>query len=131
MTKIYLGPAGTGGSSERGFIDVKKKGLDAVEIEFTYSVWMKASDARKIAELNKKLKELNEKVKELKAELLKSPNIENIAVSSNNLTTWGNTGPIEWETKNPDELIEIGYNWVDYDFLKTFDLDFFENFLKF
>ncbi|MBN2347596.1 MAG: ABC transporter permease [Bacteroidales bacterium] len=71
----------------------------------------------KISSLGK----LNAKAKELKAELLKNPNIENIAVSSNELTSWGNSGPIEWEGRNQDELIEIGYNWVDYDFLKTFD----------
>jgi putative ABC transport system permease protein len=70
----------------------------------------------------KTLGKLNEKTKELKAELLKNPNIENIAVSSNDLTSWGNSGPMEWEGRNEDEQIEIGYNWVDYDFLETFDL---------
>ena len=38
---IKIGPAGTRGSSEEGFLAIKKAGLDAVEIEFTYSVWMK------------------------------------------------------------------------------------------
>lgn len=53
---IKLGPAGTGGSSEQGFIIISKSGLKAVEIEFTYSIWMKESEAVKIRELNKKLK---------------------------------------------------------------------------
>lgn len=53
--KILIGPAGTGGSSDEGFLLVKKSGLDAVEIEFTYGVWMAKADALKIAELNKKL----------------------------------------------------------------------------
>jgi deoxyribonuclease-4 len=54
--KILIGPAGTGGSSDEGFLAVKKAGLDAVEVEFTYGVWMTKADALKIAELNKKLK---------------------------------------------------------------------------
>jgi deoxyribonuclease-4 len=54
-SKILVGPAGSGGSSEEGFIVVKNSGLDAVEIEFTYSIWMDKKQAEKIAELNKKL----------------------------------------------------------------------------
>jgi len=56
MSKILIGPAGTGGSSEEGFKLIKKSGLDAVEIEFTYSVWMKKEDAVEINKLNKELK---------------------------------------------------------------------------
>ena len=56
MAKIMIGPAGTGGSSEEGFRLIKGKGLDAVEIEFTYGVWMKKSDALKLNSLNKELK---------------------------------------------------------------------------
>jgi len=52
---INIGPAGTGGASEKSFEDIKKLGLDAVEIEFTYSVWMTPAQAKKIKELNKKL----------------------------------------------------------------------------
>ncbi len=54
--KILIGPAGTNGSSEEGFIAVKKAGLDAVEVEFTYGVWMNKQEALKIAELNRNLK---------------------------------------------------------------------------
>ena len=54
--KIEVGPAGTGGGGEQGFIDIKNQGLEAVEVAFTYGVWMKPEQARKIAELNKKLK---------------------------------------------------------------------------
>ena len=55
MAKILIGPAGTGGSSEKGFKRTKELGLDAVEIEFTYGVWMKKEEAVKICSLNKKL----------------------------------------------------------------------------
>ena len=53
--KLLIGPAGTGGAELDYFEELSKKGLDAVEIEFTYSVWMKKEQAEKIRELNKKL----------------------------------------------------------------------------
>ncbi len=53
---IKLGPAGTGGSKDEGFLAVKQAGLDAVEIEFVHSIWMTEKDAKSISELNKKLK---------------------------------------------------------------------------
>ena len=55
MSKILFGPAGTGGSKEEGFLLVKNSNLEAVEIEFVYSIWMTERDAKSIAELNKKL----------------------------------------------------------------------------
>jgi deoxyribonuclease-4 len=53
--KILIGPAGTGGAELENFEQIKKLGLDAVEIEFTYGVWMKKEQAIAIKELNKKL----------------------------------------------------------------------------
>jgi deoxyribonuclease-4 len=55
MAKIFVGPAGTGGADISNFSKIKELGLDAVEIEFVYSVWMSASQAKSIAEANKKL----------------------------------------------------------------------------
>ena len=49
---IKIGPAGTGGNSKKGFEDIFEAGLDAVEVEFTYNVWMKKEDAIKINSLN-------------------------------------------------------------------------------
>ncbi len=54
-SKILIGPAGTGGAAAENFWAIKKQGLDAVELEFTYSVWMKKEQALAIQELNKKL----------------------------------------------------------------------------
>lgn len=54
-SKILIGPAGTGGASLDNFEYLKKQGADAVEIEFTYSVWMDKKQADAIRELNKKL----------------------------------------------------------------------------
>jgi deoxyribonuclease-4 len=53
--KILIGPAGTGGAEIENFEKIKDLGLDAVELEFTYSVWMSKEQAQKIAEENKKL----------------------------------------------------------------------------
>jgi len=55
-SKILIGPAGTGGASLENFEYLKQQDVDAVEIEFTYSIWMDKKQAEKIAELNKKLK---------------------------------------------------------------------------
>ena len=55
MSKIFIGPAGTGGAEISNFIKLHELGLAAVEVEFTYSVWMKPSQAQAIAEANKKL----------------------------------------------------------------------------
>lgn len=55
MSKIYFGPAGSGGSELKNFEAIKKAGCDSVEIEFVYSIWMSREQAEKIRELNKKL----------------------------------------------------------------------------
>jgi deoxyribonuclease IV len=55
MTKILIGPAGSGGSDLENFEKIKSLDLDAVEIEFTYGVWLTKEKAQKINELNKKL----------------------------------------------------------------------------
>jgi putative ABC transport system permease protein len=68
------------------------------------------------------LGKLNEKTVELKKELLKNPNIGNVTISFTDLTNWSNSGPIGWEGKDETDLTEVGYNWVDYDFLETFQL---------
>jgi len=55
MAKILIGPAGTGGAELKNFEEISKLGLDAVEFEFTYGVWLSKEQANKIQELNKKL----------------------------------------------------------------------------
>jgi deoxyribonuclease-4 len=55
MAKIFIGPAGTGGAEISNFQKIKDIGLDAVEIEFVYSIWMSKEQARAIAEANKKI----------------------------------------------------------------------------
>jgi deoxyribonuclease-4 len=55
VSKILIGPAGTGGAELENFRAIKEAGLDAVEIEFTYGVWMSRSQAEAIKELNSQL----------------------------------------------------------------------------
>lgn len=55
MAKILIGPAGSGGAELKNFQELSDLGLDAVEIEFTYGVWMTKVQAQAIHELNKKL----------------------------------------------------------------------------
>jgi len=55
VAKILIGPAGTGGAGLEGFERVSNAGLNAVEIEFVYSIWLNKEQAEKIAEANKKL----------------------------------------------------------------------------
>ncbi len=69
---------------------------------------------------------LSEKATDLKLELLKNTNIESVTLSNNDMTSWNNSGPIEWEGRDMSQLIEIGYNWVDVDFLETFKLKMLE-----
>ncbi len=53
--KILFGPAGSGGSAPEGFELIKSSGCDAVEIAFTYGIWMNNKQALAIQELNKRL----------------------------------------------------------------------------
>ena len=55
MAKILISPAGSGGAELENFEKISKLGLDGVEIEFTYGVWMTREQAKAIHELNKKL----------------------------------------------------------------------------
>ena len=52
---IYIGPAGTGGKDPENLVQIKKEGFSAVEVAFTYSIWMSNKDAKQYKEMNKKL----------------------------------------------------------------------------
>ncbi len=55
MADILIGPAGSGGSSPENFRKIKDLDLDAVEIAFTYGIWLTREKAEKIKEANKRL----------------------------------------------------------------------------
>ncbi len=54
--KIFIGPAGSGGGEPENFERIKTLGLDAVEIAFTYGIWLTREKAANIREANRKLK---------------------------------------------------------------------------
>jgi putative ABC transport system permease protein len=60
---------------------------------------------------------------QIKNELLKSSNIVNVSASSNGLARWNSSAGIDWPGKQPDQNFDVGVNYVDYDFQKTFQLE--------
>jgi putative ABC transport system permease protein len=67
---------------------------------------------------------LQQKVLLVKDELLRSPFVKGATVSATDFTGFqgAGTGPIEWEGKNRDKLLEVGFNYVDEDFAHTFQI---------
>ncbi|MFO7446711.1 MAG: ABC transporter permease [Ignavibacteriaceae bacterium] len=67
---------------------------------------------------------LRQNVGALKEELLKYPFVKSASVSATNLTSFmgAGTGPIDWAGKNPDYILEVGFNFVDEDFAETFQI---------
>ncbi len=67
---------------------------------------------------------LQQKIPIVKEELLKFPFIKSAAVSATDLTSFqgAGSGPVDWEGKTPDKLVEVGFDFVDEDFSKTFQI---------
>ena len=68
--------------------------------------------------------QVREKVPFLKQELLKRPAVAGVTVSATNLTSFAGSGsgPVEWEGKQTDKPLEVGFNFVDEDFAKTLQI---------
>ncbi|UCB53383.1 MAG: ABC transporter permease [Candidatus Zixiibacteriota bacterium] len=62
----------------------------------------------------------------LKNELLQNPNILSAAAVANGLESWNSSAGVEWSGMQPDQIFDMGLNWVDYDFLKTFGIEMAE-----
>ncbi|OIO40260.1 hypothetical protein AUJ10_03735 [Candidatus Pacearchaeota archaeon CG1_02_31_27] len=56
MVKVLFGPAGFGGSYDKGIPVIAKAGLDCVEVEFVYGVKMSNETAKKVSEFAEKNK---------------------------------------------------------------------------
>jgi putative ABC transport system permease protein len=70
-----------------------------------------------------------EKASTINQELLNHPQVESIASSMFRIDTWGSTdfsSAYYWSGKNKEIESLIGQNWVDYDFLKTLNLEMAE-----
>ena len=67
---------------------------------------------------------LQQDVSVVKEELLKLPSVQSATVSATNLTDFAGagTGPIDWEGKTSTKVLEVGFNFVDDDFAKTFQI---------
>jgi putative ABC transport system permease protein len=67
---------------------------------------------------------LQQNVTVVKDELLKLPFVQSASVSATDLTNFegAGTGPIDWEGKNTDKILEVGFNFVDEDFANTFQI---------
>jgi putative ABC transport system permease protein len=63
----------------------------------------------------------------LKANLLQHSNIHGVTVSRNSLVEWWSSIGIGWEGKRSDqESFDVGLNWIDYDYLETFQMELAE-----
>jgi len=70
-----------------------------------------------------------EKASTIKQELLNHPQVQSIASSRFRMDTWESTdfsSAFSWSGKNKEIESLIGQNWVDYDFLKTLNLEMAE-----
>jgi putative ABC transport system permease protein len=73
--------------------------------------------------------ELKKRSQSIKNELLKSPDIRNVTFSAFSLTDWESSvarRDLEWTGKQADRDFLIGNNYVDYDYLKTFNMKMIE-----
>ena len=58
----------------------------------------------------------------LKEALLNNPDVESATLSSNSLEEWGASASPEWPGKRPDQIFDMGIDWVDEDYLRTLGL---------
>ena len=59
----------------------------------------------------------------VKTELLKHSSISAVSVSSGSVVGWSSSFGIDWPGKLEDQIFDVGYNNVDYDFLEAFGLE--------
>jgi len=59
----------------------------------------------------------------VKRELLKNDKIESAAASMYSLERWVSSAGLGWPGKTPDQIFDIGFNWIDYDYLETLQME--------
>ncbi len=62
----------------------------------------------------------------LKQELLRIPQVDSVTTAANPLIGWWSSSGVGWEGEMSSKKVNLGYNWVDYDYLKTFGLGLVE-----
>jgi len=73
--------------------------------------------------------ELKRRSQNIKNDLLKHPDIRNVTFSAFSLTDWESSVAgrnLDWTGKQTDRDFLIGNNYVDYDYLKTFNMEMIE-----
>jgi putative ABC transport system permease protein len=67
---------------------------------------------------------LQQNVSLVKDELMKYPFVQSASLSATDFTSFegAGSGPIDWEGKTSDKVLEVGFNFVDEDFAKTFQI---------
>jgi ABC-type antimicrobial peptide transport system permease subunit len=70
--------------------------------------------------------ELASRIQVVKDELLNSPNIESITVTTSSLTRWQTSFGVDWDGKPDGYAFDVGYSEVDYDYLETFRMEMVE-----
>ena len=59
----------------------------------------------------------------IKNTLLDYPGIEAVTVSSTGLDSWNSSAGIDWEGNESQKRFDVGFSWVDYDYLSTLKLN--------
>jgi putative ABC transport system permease protein len=67
-------------------------------------------------------RELRQKIDYVKSELLSNPNISNVSVSTFSPGSYPNQS-VDWEGRKEDEELMMPWYSVDYDFIKTFEIE--------
>ncbi|MBN2347602.1 MAG: ABC transporter permease [Bacteroidales bacterium] len=66
------------------------------------------------------------KLNSLKQELSALPGIQNVSISQTVPFSWSDSKKINWEGAEPEEEINMNYNYVDFDFLTTYGVKIIE-----
>lgn len=64
-----------------------------------------------------------QKQAQIKQILLQQTNIQNATVTSGSLVRWNSSASIDWPGKRKEQIFDVGRNDVDFDFLKTFNME--------
>ena len=62
----------------------------------------------------------------LKQEVLRNPQVESATTAINPLIGWWSSSSADWEGRTSSRKANLGYNWVDFDFLRTLGLELAE-----
>ncbi len=62
----------------------------------------------------------------VKEALERNKDIESVTISNNDLTIWKSSGGIDWPGNTEKKVFDVGFNFVGWDYLKTFKMEMAE-----